>query len=113
MTSLYSVGIPRALGPMASIRPRMSAPNMAPGMLPMPPSTAAVKAFRPGTKPLLNLTTVLWKPSITPAAPARADPSMKVMTMTALTSTPISDAVARSSATARMARPSFVRWMMK
>src|SRR5439155_1302129 len=35
----------------ASSRPRTIPPSMAPGMLPMPPSTAAVKALRPGMKP--------------------------------------------------------------
>ena len=33
--------------PLASIRPMMTPPSIAPGTLPMPPSTAAVKARRP------------------------------------------------------------------
>ncbi len=35
----------------ASACPMISAPTKAPGMLPMPPSTAATKAFRPGRMP--------------------------------------------------------------
>ena len=39
----------------ASRSPSTSPPIMAPGILPMPPSTAAVKAFSPGMKPVYGL----------------------------------------------------------
>jgi len=93
------------VGPSASTSPRKKPPNIAPGMLPMPPSTAAVKAFRPGMKPARKLNDWLWKPIMTPAAPASSAPTANVMTMTWFTSTPISADVGLSSATARMARP--------
>ena len=41
--------------PSASIRPISTPPSMAPGTLPMPPSTAAVKARRPAVKPMMKL----------------------------------------------------------
>ena len=46
----------RASGPIASIRPRNRPPSMAPGMLPMPPRTAAVNALMPGKKPIAKVT---------------------------------------------------------
>ena len=42
---------------MVSIRPISRPPITAPGSEPMPPSTAAVKAFTPGTKPSEKVTT--------------------------------------------------------
>ncbi len=36
--------------------PMMRAPMTAPGMLPMPPNTAATKAFRPGSAPTVGTT---------------------------------------------------------
>ncbi len=105
MTSLYSAGMPSAIGPSASTSPRKKPPNIAPGMLPIPPSTAAVNALRPGINPLRQLNDRLWKPSMTPAAPASIAPMAKVTTITWSTSTPMSEAVSLSSATARMARP--------
>ena len=39
-----------------STKPMMKPPSTAPVMLPMPPSTAAVKALRPALKPRLNWT---------------------------------------------------------
>ena len=50
--------------------------------LPMPPNTAAVKAFKPGKKPMKKKTP--WgrnKPLNIPAAPANAPPSAKVVTI--------------------------------
>ena len=38
----------------ASIRPMITPPSMAPGTLPMPPSTAAVKARSPAVKPMIE-----------------------------------------------------------
>src|SRR5690606_20018261 len=51
MTSLSWNGSPSSAGPTASTRPRNRPPIIAPGMFPMPPSTAAVNAFRPGRNP--------------------------------------------------------------
>ena len=45
----------------------------------------------------------------TPAAPASADPSRKVMAIVRLMSTPISAAASRSEAVERIARPVLVR----
>src|SRR6476469_8902092 len=59
---------------------------MAPGMLPMPPSTAAVKAFRPGMKPVYGLTRLYWIPNSTPAAPPMAPPMRNVSEMMPLRS---------------------------
>ena len=38
--------------------PMMNAPITAPGMEPMPPNTAATKAFRPGIAPMVGVTVV-------------------------------------------------------
>ena len=70
-------------GPMASITPRNKPPSIAPGILPMPPSTAAVKALMPGMKPMKKLTP--WgrnTPLITPAEPAKKPPTPKVNMIT-------------------------------
>ena len=83
---------------------------MAPGMLPMPPSTAAVKAFSPGMKPVYGLIRPYCTPNSTPAAPPMAPPIRKVSEMIRLTLMPIRLAAAWSSATARMAVPIFVRF---
>ena len=82
---------------------------MAPGMLPMPPSTAAVKAFRPGRKPIEKCTTEYVAPIITPATAASAAPIAKVWAITRLGFTPIRPATRGFSAVARIARPSLVR----
>ena len=44
---------PDSPAPMASIRPSSTPPTIAPVRLPMPPNTAAVKAFSPGRKPIV------------------------------------------------------------
>ena len=75
----------------------------------MPPSTAAVKAFRPGMKPVYGLIRPYWTPNRTPAAPPMAPPMRKVSEMIRLTLMPIRLAAAWSSATARIAVPIFVR----
>ena len=43
-------------GAKHSIRPSRMPPTIAPGMLPMPPNTAAVNAFSPGRKPIVSWT---------------------------------------------------------
>ena len=82
---------------------------MAPGMFPIPPTTAAVNALSPAKNPIVWLT--FWKisPFITPAAPASAEPMKKVATITRSTSMPIIAAPSRSNAVARIAFPSRVR----
>ncbi len=81
---------------------------MAPTMLPIPPSTAAVKALMPGKNPLKKL--MVGKTSVhsAPATPAMAPPTAKTLTMVLSTLMPIRAAVSGSSATARIARPVLV-----
>ena len=78
---------------------------MAPGMEPMPPSTAAVNALMPARKPMEGLITPYCMPSSTAATAASAPPMTKVMAMTVLVSMPSRRAMRRSSAQARQARP--------
>ena len=63
--------------------------RIAPGMLPMPPSTAAVKAFSPGMKPVYGLIRLYWTPNSTPAPPPIAPPIRKVSEMIRLTLMPM------------------------
>ena len=55
----------------------------------------------------------MYIPYATPAAPASAAPDTNVTTIVRSTSMPMSAAVSRSSATARIAVPVFVRWMKR
>ncbi len=96
-------------GASDSSRPSVSPPSMAPTMLPMPPSTAAVKALMPGRKPMVWLTWLKISVYRMPAAPASTPPMAKVMTMTRSTLMPIMAATSLFSLTARMARPVRVR----
>lgn len=50
--AFYAVGA-YLFGLMASMRPSKMPPTTAPARLPMPPNTAAVKALRPGRKPMV------------------------------------------------------------
>src|SRR5574341_149137 len=54
-TSLYSLEMYPA--PSPSAMPNTTPPTIAPGMLPIPPKTAAVKALMPATYPMKKLTT--------------------------------------------------------
>ena len=83
-------------------------PSIAPGMLPMPPTTAAVKPFKPAPKPMKWYTRWNTRPTITPAAPASAEPMKNAMTITRSTSMPIIAAASRSYAVARIAFPTRV-----
>ena len=65
---------------MPSSRP----PSMAPGMEPMPPNTAAVKALMPGMEPVVGVRWGRRTCSSTPAMAARAEPMAKVMEMVAV-----------------------------
>ena len=90
---------------MASMMPSRSPPRNAPGMEPMPPNTAAVKALMPGMEPVVGMREVLNEQSSTPAMAASAEPMANVAEMVALTLMPISCAAALSSEQARMALP--------
>src|SRR5205823_14518273 len=85
--SLYSapnappVSSERYAAAKASRSPRTSPPSIAPGMFPIPPSTAAVNAFRPGMKPLQGLMSPYWTPKSTAAAPPIAPPLRNVREM--------------------------------
>ena len=64
-------------------------PAIAPGMLPMPPTTAATNALSPGMMPISGSIFGFDSPTSTPAAPASIEPSTKVSEITRLTSMPI------------------------
>ena len=96
-------------GPTDSNSPRSNPPSAAPGTLPMPPSTAAVNALRPGKNPMKKCTCRYINAYSTPAAPASAAPTAKVIMITRSTLIPISAATSLSSDTARMAFPILVR----
>ena len=68
-----------------SMIPSKTPPSMAPGMEPMPPSTAAVKARMPGMEPVVGWSTGMEEHISTPATAASAEPMAKVMEMVLLT----------------------------
>ncbi len=74
----------------------------------MPPITAAVKPLSPATNPIATVVGTRSANS-TPAAPARADPSTNVKTITRSMSIPIIAAASRSNEVARIAFPVRVR----
>ena len=80
-------------------------PSIAPGIEPIPPKTAAVKARIPGMEPVVGIRVGTVEHSRTPATAARAEPMAKVVEMVWLTLMPMSWAAARSSDTARIALP--------
>ena len=85
---------------------------MAPGMLPMPPSTAATNALRPVIKPISGSMRGMDSATSTPPTAASAEPSAKVNAMTKSVLIPIRRATGRLNDTARIAFPIFVRWTM-
>src|SRR5450756_2621801 len=90
----------------ASEMPMMYAPSTAPGMLPMPPRTAAMNAFKPGHMPRngdASMPEVV--PYRMPPAPASAGPTMKAVLMTTSMLMPMRLAVGLSNATARICLP--------
>ena len=91
------------------MKPMTNPPIAAPVMLPIPPRTAAVNAFRPALKPRLNWIAPKYRPGDHAAAPASADPMKNVIAIVRLMSTPISCAASRSWAVDRIACPSRVR----
>ena len=74
----------------------------------MPPITAAVKPLRPTTKPI-DAAVGTRSANITPAAPASAEPSTNVNTITRSMLMPIIAAASRSNDVARIALPVRVR----
>src|ERR1043165_6272543 len=92
----------------ASTMPMVSPPTTAPGTLPMPPRTAAMKALSPGMIPISGSIFGYERPKRMPATAASAEPMTNVVEMTRSTGMPISDAVSKLYDTARMARPNFV-----
>src|SRR5690606_21224654 len=102
-TSLY--WSPKISAPKASATPSTRAPSMAPGMLPMPPSSAAVTALMPARKPMCGLMAAYCMLISTAAIAASAAPMTKVREMMLLVLMPSRLAIFRSSAQARQARP--------
>ena len=79
----------------------------------MPPSTAAVNALMPATKPSWEIDGAEDRArNIKPATEASAAPITKVSEMVRSTFTPHSAAILASCSQARCARPSAVREMM-
>ena len=54
-------------------------PSIAPGILPIPPKTAATKALIPGRAPRVGSKVSYWAMKRTPATAARAEPTAKVL----------------------------------
>src|SRR5205085_4630089 len=86
-----------------SITPMISPPTTAPGTLPMPPRTAAMKALSPGMMPISGSILGYDRPKRMPATAASAEPMMNVVEITRSVGMPISDAVSKLNDTARMA----------
>ncbi|KAG1317381.1 hypothetical protein G6F63_015691 [Rhizopus arrhizus] len=80
-----------------SARPSSTPPSMAPGILPIPPSTAAVKALMPAKKPMKGFSLPMVMAISTPPTAARIAPITNVKEITRLVSMP-SRASARPSA---------------
>src|SRR5690606_31919068 len=88
-----------------SAKPRSTPPSMAPGMLPIPPSTAAVHALMPAMKPMKGLSLPMASAISTPPTAASIAPMMKVKEMIRLVSMPSKFAMRKSWEQARDARP--------
>ena len=87
---------PKMLAPYDSISPRAKPPMSAPRRLPIPPSTAAVKALIPSRNPMLYWVTSKKVPNSRAATPAISPPRMNVSTMTRSMFTPIRTAISGS-----------------
>ena len=90
---------------MISITPSNKPPTKAPGIEPIPPNTAAVKALIPGIEPIVGVTEGYVEHKSTDAIAARAEPIANVTDMVVFTFIPISCAAPLSSEQARIARP--------
>lgn len=113
MASRYPVSAGKKATISTSENPRIKPPRTAPLTLPMPPITAAIKHFKPGTTPMRgNTDGYFMHHKIAPTA-ASAEPMAKVEEITPLILIPMSLAVSQSTATARMAIPILVLLMIK
>ena len=83
-------------------------PRAAPGMLPIPPRTAATNALIPGRFPINGLIDGESMETRIPAAAASAEPSAKVKEITTSLLTPMIEQAVGLSDKARMARPILV-----
>ena len=101
---------PRATRKVSQI-PIIKPPITAPGMEPMPPSTAATKHFSPGRDPEKGYTVIRSVKYRIAPTPARKLPITKVMEIMWSTLIPISLAASVSLDTARMAIPILV-WLI-
>ena len=79
----------RAVSPSPRIKPPMTAP----GMLPIPPNTAATKHFKPGRAPEKGNTVIRSVKYKMEPIPASRDPTAKVKVMVLLILMPIREAV--------------------
>ena len=93
--------------PRFSARPRKTPPNKAPGMLPIPPTIEAIIPFKMALKPIVGSIFVSREMRI-PATPARAEPIANTARIIFSELMPTTLAPIGSSATARIAFPSFV-----
>src|SRR4030095_3984386 len=94
---------------IVSVIPISRPPSTAPGILPIPPSTAATISLRPTRIPIRGSIRGILIATSTPAAAASAEPSAKVKAIIRSVFIPISLADWRLNETARIARPVFVR----
>ena len=74
------------------MKPMSRPPSTAPAVLPMPPSTAAMKHLMPGMEPMVGLMRVYFMPHMMAPTPASAEPMKKVMAMVRFRSMPMSRA---------------------
>ena len=81
-------------------------------MLPIPPSTAAVKALIPARKPAFQRTTPYCIAKSTPPAAPSAGPRTNTIAITRSISMPMRLAASLSSAVARTASPNVV-WLTR
>lgn len=93
--------------PRFSARPRNRPPNIAPGILPIPPMIEAIMPFRIAFNPIVGSRFVSKEISI-PAAPAKAEPIANDHRIIRSGFIPTTLAANGSSATALIALPSFV-----
>src|SRR5207302_5248115 len=95
-----------------SMMPMINPPTTAPGTLPIPPNTAATKAFRPGMMPISRSIFGYETAKRMPATAASAEPIINVIEMMRSVGIPINDAVSKLKDTARIARPNLVPYTM-
>jgi len=88
--------------------PKIKPPSIAPGILPIPPTTAAINAFKPGIIPIVGTICGNLRLHKIPPTAARAEPIIKVTEIALLTPTPINLEVSISRDIALIAKPVFV-----